>query len=329
MEKLEWRNIEMTKKAIDLLHPGRTLVVFDTETTGIGKSAKSKNARVIQFSAQKLVVNPDYSFECVNKVNLYINPEVKIRDNIAKITGISQGIIDKLGFDEAEVAPYILSFMDDADILVGYNVDFDIMMLRFMSRRIRWLWNFCLQSIDVAEIARDMIPSTEIDSYKLGDVYDFLFCKEDIEFHNSSQDVEATIRVMQCLLEKYRDGKVSNPKRQFCKFNVKSAKAWVSPHGGLKTHSRIRLTLTEGSGKDEHEVGKTGYIFYDRVSMRWSHQQIKVAKELFESCDFRDIEKQILEMPGNRRFSSMAELAKERIAFLNRKILAKKKENAV
>lgn len=325
----EWRNIEVTKRGLDVLQPGRKLIVFDTETTGLGKSAESKNARIIQFSAQKLIVNPDYTFQSIETVDTYIDPEIKIRDAITKITNISQAIIQNYGLKEDQIAPHILSFMDSADVIAGYNVNFDIMMLKFMGQRVRWLWNFCLPSIDVAEMARDMICSSEIDSYKLCDVYDYLFHEDDIEFHRSCQDVEATIRIMQYLLQKYRNSDIQESKTQFRNFTVKSAKAWVNPRGG-KTHSRIRLTLTEGSGEAEHEVGKPGFIFYDRVLMRWSHQQIKAAKDIFKVCDFQDIERQILNMPCNRNFSSMSEMAKERVAYLNRIIAAeKKKEKAI
>lgn len=332
MKTCEWRNVEETKKAIlSVLTPGKTLIVFDTETTGIGKTSESNNAKIIQFSAQKIHVNKDYSFDLIDEINVYVNQNLKIRPKIVEITGINEEFLQKYGKMESEASHYIFSFMDDADVVAGYNVEFDIMMLRFMSTRVRWLYDFMMPYIDVAEMARDMIPSKEVYSYKLGDVYNYLFLDNDIQFHNSSQDVAATVKIMEALLKRYLDGvSFDTPERlqKIRKFNVKSAKAWVNPHGGGRTHGRIRLTLTEGSGEDEHEVGKTGYVFFDRVTMRWSHQQNKAARELFEICDFRDIESQILKMRENRRFHSMSDLAKDRISFLNRKISSERKEKA-
>lgn len=329
MKTGEWRNIESTKeKLLSVLSPGKRVIVFDTETTGLGKTAESDSAKIIQFSAQKFVLTSDYSFALVDEKNVYMNHHQKLRPKIVEITGISQEYLEQYGRLESDAGPEILEYMNDADVIAGYNVGFDIKMLQFMSTRLRWLYNFSIPSVDVAEMARDMIPSSEIYSYKLSDVYNYLFLGNSICFHNSSQDVVATVRVMEALLKGYLAGKTfDTPERMknVRKLNVKAAKAWVSPYGG-KTHSRIRLTLTEGKGEDEHLVGKTGDVFYDRVTMRWSHQKTKAAREIFSICDFQDIETQILKMRGNRRFDSMSDLAKERVSFLNRKRASEEKK---
>ena len=58
---LEWRNINFRKEEIfKFLKPGDVITVFDTETTGLGSSAK-----IIQFSAVKYRIEKDLSLtEC-------------------------------------------------------------------------------------------------------------------------------------------------------------------------------------------------------------------------------------------------------------------------
>ena len=80
---MSWRNIEPNAYAVlNLLSEAESIIVLDTETTGV-----AKNAKIIQFSAIRYKINADFSLEQIDFFDTYINPDEKLKAKITEITG--------------------------------------------------------------------------------------------------------------------------------------------------------------------------------------------------------------------------------------------------
>lgn len=304
---MKWRNVTKTaEETLPLLTPGRILCVFDTETTGLGS-----NAKIIQFSGIRLKISPEYKFEEVDFLDLYINPEEKLDQKIKEITGITDELLAEAPA-EKQVAPQIFRYLDAADVWAAYNSPFDLRMLDGMSNRTA----ISLEphpSIDVLQFSRDWLEKgKDIESHSLTNTYSFLYPDGAIRFHKAIEDVKATISVMEALIPRYVDAirnTEATPRKEVV---VEKAYAWINPHN--QKQQRICLRLTDGN------MTSSGDIFYDYVGKCWSHKTTAKARKLFESIDLAAIEKRVLELCSNRydTFTSIDQLAQKRLNWLRK-----------
>lgn len=312
----KWRNTMKTaEKTLPLLQPGKTVCVFDTETTGL--PGKGKTVKIIQFSAVRAEILPGYQLREVDFLDLYINPEEKLAPKITELTGITDGMLADAP-DEQEIAPAIFRYMAKADTWAAYNARFDIGMLNGMDERT----GGSLPDkpvVDVLEFSRDwLIKGVDVENHKLATAYRALYPDGCIRFHRAIEDVRATMKIMEALLPRYagQAGESGIPPAR--EVSIEKAYAWINPR--RPSQQRICLRLTDG------DETSSGDIFYDAVEKCWSHKSTAKAKRLFESLDMADIEARVLDMCSNyyQTFATMDELANSRISWL-RKQRAKEK----
>lgn len=116
------------------------MVYWDLETTGLSPL----NNEIIEFGGVKV-----RGGEVVERLQLFVNPKVKITEEITKLTHITQE--DVIGAPSIkEVLPQIISFFGDA-VLVAHNSEFDTTFL-----------NSHLRRNDFPEIKNTMIDSMKI-----------------------------------------------------------------------------------------------------------------------------------------------------------------------
>ncbi|EOS68747.1 hypothetical protein C818_02621 [Lachnospiraceae bacterium MD308] len=300
--KNEWRNQkENARKILPLIHKYREVLLFDTETTGLGKTAK-----IIQFSAVHYAVKEGYVLEEVRKLDLYINPREPLAEKITEITGITDAML-KDAVPEEEAAPVIFGLLGSCGIWAAYNSPFDLRMLAQMSARTGqpFKQHPC---VDVLEMARDFVSKADAGSHKLGDVLATLFPGEDFQFHSAIEDVRATARLLPVFLTEYR--KVySAPAEQKRQLRLEWAKPWQNPK--MPSQQRIRLMLNEG---------QYGDIYWDIVGHCWGCKATKSAKALFGSIDLANIETQVLNRYGWKfDAKDMSALSKNWLAELRKK----------
>lgn len=299
--KTEWRNIEKNKEEIlSKMKTATTVIVFDTETTGLKDDAK-----IIQFSAIKYYIDKDYNLFATKKLDTYINPEVKIPEKITKITGITDEIVS-YSRNESELAPCILKFMADTSIWAGYNVKFDIRMLKNMANRCGYE---CpeVPDIDVLEMAKDFTPQNNGEGNNLETVYSLFFPDKYVQFHDSCEDTKATATLLQIFLKKYAAYESQMPAKRMV--HLEKGNLFINPRA--KSQKRIRVLLSEG---------ELGDIYYDIIKKIWCHKSAPKAKKLFESIDMEDLEKQFLDkyaVPFG--MSTMEEVAKKWQDFVKNK----------
>lgn len=286
---MEWRNIGRGKaQYLPMFDNASSIIVFDTETTGLGTTAK-----IIEFAAVRYQITPSGIRE-THRIDLFINPEEKLEEKIVELTGITDRILE-MARNEREEAKTVYKFLDTADIWAAYNCQFDLRMLDQMSERtgIRYIKRPC---IDILAMARDHISKEDTKSHKLSAICGLLFPESSFEYHTAIEDVRASAKLMAKFIGLYRAYEEPTKKRQ-CR--VVWASYSINPR--QKSQVRIKLNLSEG---------EYGDIFWDVIGKTWSCKADRKAKERFAEIDMKNIEEQVLRRYGWRyKASDMETLA--------------------
>ena len=122
-------------------------VVFDLETTGLS----ARYEKIIEFGAVKISGG-----RVIDRVDILINPEKHIPEKIAKITNISDALVEKEK-TISEVLPGILEFIGDS-ILITHNAQFDVSFL-----------NEALKSCGYSELTNPIIDTLALSRYSFVD----------------------------------------------------------------------------------------------------------------------------------------------------------------
>ena len=225
---MTWRNVR-TDAYLYPFEKARTMVVFDTETTGLGKDAK-----IIQFSGIKYARTLN-SLVPIEQIDFYINPQEPLKEKITEITGITDYVLAKARTEAVE-APGIFEFMESADLWVAYNIGFDVRMLHQMSQRtgIPFSEKPCL---DVLEMARDFVKKEDCGDHKLGTMIHYFWPDKSFQFHSSLDDVRATALLLTKFISMCKNYTYDDADKIQAK--VIWASYWVNPNNSSQT--RIKL----------------------------------------------------------------------------------------
>lgn len=129
-------------------------VVVDIETTGTDYN-KDKIIEIALLKIRKNVI--EQQFQC------FILSGKVISDEITNITGITNDMIETQGIKEEMAFNKIKEFIGD-DLIVGYNVKFDVNFIQKLSERVGKTI-LIKQTRDVLHIARRKLD--DIDNYRL------------------------------------------------------------------------------------------------------------------------------------------------------------------
>ena len=287
-----FRNIKRNQEYFSkIFKPGCSIIIFDTETTGLGK-----NAKIIEFGAVRFLITTKGLKE-TGKMDLFINPEETLSERIIEITGITDDILERAKNETIE-APAIFNFLESADFWGAYNCAFDLRMLEQMSYR-TGIHYHVRECIDILEMARDHIDKAEIENYKLQTITEYLFPNETgIQYHKAIDDVRATAKCMAHFVGLYKSWKDDSDNRIQTRLNW--AAYCINPQ--KKSQIRIKLNLP---------VGEYGDIFWDVIAKSWSHKSTTSAKKLFERLDLINLEEQVLKKYAWKyHVNNMTDLAK-------------------
>ena len=122
------------------------IIVFDTETSGV----KPSKDYIVQLSARKFK-NEGGELILKDKRNIYIRPPFFLDKKNIDIHGITNEFLQDKQTEE-DAFSEIQEFFGENALLVGYNVDFDIDMLRGMYKRQKTELKFWYK-LDVLEMA--------------------------------------------------------------------------------------------------------------------------------------------------------------------------------
>ena len=109
------------------------VVFFDTETTGLD----AKTCQIIELAAIRSEQTDRGTLRMAANLDEFIRlPEgEKLPEQITKLTGITDEMLEKQGLDEADVAHDFEALLDDTDgpvLLVAHNAQFDLLFTREM-----------------------------------------------------------------------------------------------------------------------------------------------------------------------------------------------------
>lgn len=129
-------------------------VIIDVETTGLDYNQD----RIIEVGLLKIGMDGiKEQFQC------FVQTDKVIPENVANLTGITNEMIQRQGITEADAVNKIKEFIG-SDLIVGYNVQFDVRFLQKQGERVGK--NIMIKKTkDVLQIARRELD--DLKDYKL------------------------------------------------------------------------------------------------------------------------------------------------------------------
>lgn len=293
-EKKWWRDFGMGQKVFSVLsdNVGKELIIFDTETTGLDPTVE----RIIQISAKKCIIDDNLQFHEVKDYDTYINPEKRLDKEITKITGITDAMLaDKR--TEDQVFDEIFTLFGETPIVCGHNAPFDVNMLSAMYARHGKTFNPVI--LDTLTMARELHLKKETGTHKLGALAEYFGLDYGLTFHNSMDDVTATMRLFRMFIEEYKEKKENDMGQEIIKIptKVKSCWAWTGYRGMQRLYVRVR-----------HE---------DRVlwiNQRRPYEWGEKDKNSLELFDMHDIEQQVLKLYGCKDLEELSKVRESKYA---------------
>lgn len=222
---------------------------IDCEAT----NADPSTARIIELTITK--VYPDGT----RKSNTQrINPEEHIPQASTAIHGISDADVrNQPKF--RQLAKGIIEFLEDINILVVYNASYDIHLVMCEFARCEILWDYKRYIIiDPCTIFKRK------ESRTLSAAVKFFLDKDHEGAHGSSDDVDATIEVLDAQVERYPDLKEMTPE-QLALYSNHDRKM-LDITGKFKYNEAGNIVFAFGKHKDE-VVGKIKYS--DKSYLEW------------------------------------------------------------
>lgn len=172
-----------TQKVIPECLRGRTFVVFDLETTGLNSSPTSGNMdKIIEIGAYKIE-----NGEITESFSTFVNPEKKLSDEIVRLTGITQDMVEDAPVYE-DVMPDFYKFCAGS-VLVGHNiVGFDFKFVDHYCAKLGYILD--KKTIDTLHLAQELLY---LPNFKLNTVAD----RFNIAFnhHRAVDDALATAKI--------------------------------------------------------------------------------------------------------------------------------------
>lgn len=176
------------------------IVAFDTETTGIPDN------RLINISKQPEIIEiyiamfNDKDGKVKHEFNSFIKPKVAITPEITKITGITNAMV-KDAKDYFHTVRHIMNMLNDAPVLTGHNVQFDIDMVDIENERCK------LPSVKTNRKVCTVEQTMHLKGFRLSlsNLHEYLFGQPFDGAHRAKVDVEAQIR---CYMELKKRGEI-------------------------------------------------------------------------------------------------------------------------
>jgi len=182
------------------------LLVFDTETTGLPE----KGAKINELNRWPYIIQLSYIlYDTENNYVLDIRDSIiKLQKNIKidsvseNIHKISMDISQEKGIDIKNILTSLSSVINNCDIIIGHNINFDknivsVELARNNMNNIFQNKNFYCTMRGSKNICKIPININGKDMYKypkLVELYKFYFNHEPENLHNSMYDVLVTLR---------------------------------------------------------------------------------------------------------------------------------------
>ena len=276
-----WRNLGKNKELFRQAAKSRQFIIFDTETTGLGK-----NDEIIELAACKCIYHEN-RFKVFDTLHVYIKPSIKVPENVTEIHGITNEFLEDKPTAQ-ELFPLIQSFMGESPVVGAYNSSFDIRMLSSLYDRCGARLTVGLE-IDLLKIVKDILCEQPMKDHKLGTVANTYGVDAGIEFHNALDDVHVTIRVMNAMIKDMAENGQSRRLMPVKVYKINFAELY-------RGNSRLYV------------ITSAGVIYYQFKNDKWMPNDEKLN---LEKLDMADVERQIFALSGCDDYKSLLKKCKE------------------
>lgn len=277
----DW-NLSKIQREIKLVQEHDVFVVVDIETVGF---TPVENRGIIEIAAVRVEKN-----HIIDRFHSFVNPEMKIPNNITKITGIT----DK----DVKFAPKLTTVLWAFKIFLGEDVvvchnakfDWDTFLRPLMNRVLIKTENQVLCTLRTFQRA---MPGLGKGSYT-NEQMALLFGYSLAGAHRADADVEATAQSLMGLkrwfdqvnLEAIRkeNQKKADGTKEETAVSVESVNFWEKTFGETKQIKRQYVRVRNEAG--------VGTVFYDLISRVWKN------KDFPKKLNFDSVEKATLAFLG-------------------------------
>lgn len=280
---MSWRTNLTKQNVINAIREGGTeLIVFDFETTGLNFRSVNKSGNPctpdlpIQLGAIrcKIILEEEkVVLQELDTFNKYFNIHKPLPPKITEVTGITDAILEK-GEEEKDVYEAWKKFSAGVDIFSGHNSNFDVGFMDAMAKRYGETFEPDF-NLDTLEMARDLIPKSDIPNYKLGTIADLYGITA--KFHDAFEDIRVTRIILEIFINEYiqnnDENVVKTPKEKPIVYRLN---LWR----GYKGEFRIYISTS-------HED-----FFYDIKNKVWNKQQREGDQYSIEDIDMEYLRKQ-------------------------------------
>jgi len=181
------------------------ILVFDTETTGFINKKEfdlKKQPKIIQFAWIIWELMDNSTFEEIKRINVFINPEIPIPYDSSQVHNIYDVDVKDAPNMESSIDD-ILDAINNVDVIIGHNIEFDENMIKLELKRLEKLYKY--QPKQVICTMKTTVDFCKLEwngnryKYpKLWELHKKLFNEYFIGAHDAMVDVEATLK---CFLE--------------------------------------------------------------------------------------------------------------------------------
>ncbi|BDR57034.1 type I-E CRISPR-associated endoribonuclease Cas2e [Xylocopilactobacillus apis] len=183
----KWRKAKKFTQKRVLSDNTISFISLDVETTGLDVSKD----QIISIGAVKKSADG-----VKEKFYEFIKSDKKIPENITKLTGITNSILENEGVELSEALLKLKEFVEDTPI-VGYNLSFDDKFISMAFRN--------LNESDLSNKLIDLMPVVKkknkfLDDYRLGTVLE-KYEIENLKPHESLSDADATMKLAEKLIK--------------------------------------------------------------------------------------------------------------------------------
>ena len=271
-----WRNkVKSGSSFFHLLSKFDSFIIFDTETMGL-----KEHDEILQFSGKLYTIQKEnYSFTTKETIDLYIKPKKTIPKKIISLTGITNEFIADYPQEE-DVVKEIFSFLNKADFSIAYNANFDRKKLEGMASRCGYFVQQMPKMLDLLPMVRDCFINEPVDNFKLETIVEYCRPDNDLTFHSSIEDVQASQYILEECIKIYKEAilySYDEEKKQIAHLN------WASPFINPKMPSmqRIRLNINDD---------RFGNIYWDIRKKGWDCKRDSFSRKLFKQVDLANLE---------------------------------------
>lgn len=286
--KKSWTDLRVFAKLEKNIANKRTIIVFDTETTG----TKAATGYIVQISAVKLTPDNTGKYSMTDKLDLYIKPPISMPEEASKVNHITDEFLQDKPTESESFDEIYSYFGDDTDdtVIAGYNVKFDIGFLDALYKRQAGI-TFTPDEkriVDVMEMGRALVTREELitetdhtGSFTLSSLCHLFGLDKHIgdgaEFHSSIVDTIMTAGLLIRLRNLYlRDFLAHSVEEEAKRPKVKVTAMTRRKYPGIGNDYVFIQCMTNINGKPVY-----GQINYNR----YSHQYIESRGEIIDVCD--------------------------------------------